>query len=74
MSSQRLAPLSGIVFVAALIVGFFALSNGGPEVTDSAQTIASYYADHHQRAEFAVGLIAVGLGSWRSSSPASTAM
>ncbi len=61
MSSQRLAPLSGIVFVAALIIGFFVLSNGGPQVTDSAQTIASYYAAHHQRAEFAVGVIAVGL-------------
>ena len=61
MSSQRLAPLSGIVFVAALIVGFFVLSSGGPHVTDSAQTIASYYADHHQKAEFAVGVIAVGL-------------
>lgn len=61
MSSQRLAPLSGIVFVAALIVGLFVLSSGGPDVTDSAQTIASYYADHHQKAEFAVGVIAVGL-------------
>lgn len=61
MSSQRLAPLSGIVFVAALIVGFFVLSSGGPQVTDSAQTIASYYADHHQKAEFTVGVIAVGL-------------
>jgi hypothetical protein len=61
VSSQRLAPLSGIVFVAALIIGFFVLSNGGPQVTDSAQTIASYYAAHHQRAEFVVGVIAVGL-------------
>jgi hypothetical protein len=61
VSSQRLAPLSGIVFVAALIVGFFVLSSGGPQVTDSAQTIASYYADHHQKAEFVVGVIAVGL-------------
>ncbi len=61
MSLQRLAPLSGIVFVAALIIGFFVLSNGGPQVTDSAQTISSYYVDHHQRAEFVVGVIAVGL-------------
>ena len=61
MQSRRLAPLSGIVFVAALIVGFFVLSSGGPQVTDSAQTIASYYADHHQKAEFVVGVIAVGL-------------
>ena len=61
MSSQRLTPLSGIVFVAALIVGFFVLSSGGPQVTDSAQTITSYYADHHQKAEFVVGVIAVGL-------------
>ena len=61
MNSQRLAPLSGIVFVAALIVGFFVLSSGGPQVTDSAQTIASYYAKHHQKAELVVGIIAVGL-------------
>ena len=61
MSSQRLTPLSGIVFVAALIVGFFVLSSGGPQVTDSAQTISSYYADHHQKAEVTVGVIAVGL-------------
>jgi len=61
VSSQRLTPLSGIVFVAALIVGFFVLSSGGPQVTDSAQTITSYYADHHQKAEFVVGVIAVGL-------------
>lgn len=61
MNSQRLAPLSGIVFVAALIVGFFVLSNGGTQVTDSAQTITSYYVKHHQKAELAVGVIAVGL-------------
>jgi hypothetical protein len=61
VNSQRLAPLSGIVFVAALIVGFFVLSNGGPQVTDSAQTITSYYAKHHQKAELVVGVIAVGL-------------
>ncbi len=61
MSSQRLAPLSGIVFVAAFIVGFFVISNGGPQVTDSAQTITSYYADHHQKAELTVGVVAVGL-------------
>jgi hypothetical protein len=61
MSSQRLAPLSGIVFVAALIVGFFVLSNGGTQVTDSAQTITSYYTNHHQKAELVVGVIAVGL-------------
>ncbi len=61
MNSQRLAPLSGIVFVAALIVGFFVLSNGGTQVTDSAQTITSYYVNHHQKAELAVGVIAVGL-------------
>jgi hypothetical protein len=61
VSSQRLAPLSGIVFVAAIIVGFFVLGNGGPQVTDSAQTITSYYADHHQKAEVTVGVIAVGL-------------
>jgi hypothetical protein len=61
VSSQRLTPLSGIVFVAALIVGFFVLSSGGPQVTDSAQTISSYYADHHQKAEVTVGVIAVGL-------------
>jgi hypothetical protein len=61
VSSQRLAPLSGIVFVAAIIVGFFVLGSGGPQVTDSAQTITSYYADHHQKAEVTVGVIAVGL-------------
>ena len=61
MTSHRLAPLSGIVFVVALILGFFVISSGGPQVTDSAQTIASYYTNHHQKAELAVGVIAVGL-------------
>jgi hypothetical protein len=61
VNSQRLAPLSGIVFVAALIIGFFVLSNGGTQVTDSAQTITSYYTNHHQKAELVVGVIAVGL-------------
>jgi hypothetical protein len=61
VSSQRLAPLSGIVFVAALIIGIFVISSGSPQVTDSAQTIASYYVAHHQKSEFAVGVIAVGL-------------
>ena len=61
MNSQRLAPLSGIVFVAALIIGFAALSSGGTQVTDSAQTITSYYAKHHEKAELVVGIIAVGL-------------
>jgi hypothetical protein len=61
VNSQRLAPLSGIVFVAALIIGFFVLSNGGTQVTDSAQTITSYDTNHHQKAELVVGVIAVGL-------------
>lgn len=61
MNSQRLAPLSGIVFVAAVIVGFFVLSSSGTQVTDSAQTITTYYTDHHQKAELVVGIIAVGL-------------
>jgi hypothetical protein len=61
LDAQRLAPLSGIVFVAAFIVGFFVLSSGTTQVTDSAQTITSYYANHHQKAELVVGIIAVGL-------------
>ena len=61
MNSQRLAPLGGILFVVALIVGLFVLSSGSPDVNDSAQTITTYYTDHHQKAEFAVGVIAVGL-------------
>ena len=61
MNSQRLAPLSGIVFVAAVIVGFIVLSSNGTQVTDSVQTITSYYTAHHQKAELVVGIIAVGL-------------
>jgi hypothetical protein len=61
VNSQRLAPLGGILFVVALVVGLFVLSSGSPEANDSAQTITSYYTHHHQKAEVSVGVIAVGL-------------
>jgi hypothetical protein len=45
MRSARLAPLSGVLFVVLLIIGFIPLSGDTPDVDESAQKITDFYAD-----------------------------
>jgi hypothetical protein len=45
MRSPRLAPLSGVLFVVLLIIGFIPLSGDTPDIDASAQKITDFYAD-----------------------------
>ena len=45
---ERLAPLTGIVFVA-IVFAVFAIGGSTPEEHDSASTVQSYYALHHDK-------------------------
>jgi hypothetical protein len=56
MKSPRFAPLTGIVFVVLLIVGFAVLSSNTPETDDGAPKIISYYNDH-QGKEIVAGIV-----------------
>jgi hypothetical protein len=56
MRSPRLAPLSGIVFVVLLIVGFIPVGGETPDLEDSASKITSFYADN-QGKEIAAAII-----------------
>lgn len=49
---ERLAPLTGVVFVALVVVSF-ALSGGTPGVHASAEKVQSFYAKHHDKEELA---------------------
>ena len=59
MSSKRLAPLSGIVFVALLVAGFIPVGGNTPDANDSPSKIVSFWAAHHNK-EVAAALL-VGL-------------
>jgi len=56
MRSPRFAPLSGIVFVVLLIVGFIPVGGNTPDLEDSASKITSFYADN-QGKEIAAAII-----------------
>jgi hypothetical protein len=56
MSSQRLAPLSGIVFVICTVLGFIVISGSTPGLDDSTQSINSYWMDNHGK-EMAAALV-----------------
>jgi hypothetical protein len=58
MKSPRFAPLTGIVFVVLLIIGFGVLSGDTPESDDGAAKIISFYNDHQGR-EIAAGIVVV---------------
>ncbi|MFL5908399.1 MAG: hypothetical protein ACJ75Z_12490 [Solirubrobacterales bacterium] len=60
MSSKRLAPLSGIVFVALLVVGFIPVGGETPDVNDSPSKITNFWADHHDKEVVAALLVAIG--------------
>lgn len=44
---HRLGVLSGAVFVVLLVLSFAVFSGDTPELKDSAQKVAAYYADNH---------------------------
>src|SRR5215212_6528361 len=46
MRSERLAPLSGIVFVVLLVLGFAVFGGDTPDIDDSGSKIVEYYNDH----------------------------
>ncbi len=57
-SLRRLAPLTGIIFAALLVVTF--LTSHSPSVKDSGTQVISYYQRHHSRNE--LGDLLSGLG------------
>jgi hypothetical protein len=61
MSSKRLAPLSGIVFVALIVIGFIPVGGETPDTNDSPAKITSFWQDHHDKE--VVAALLVGLGA-----------
>jgi hypothetical protein len=59
MIRQRHAPLSGIVFVVLLILGFGVFGGDTPDLDDSGSKIASYYSDHQGSQITAIVLVAL---------------
>lgn len=57
--SHRLGLLSGVVFVVLVVVAFN-LGGDTPELKDSAQKVAKFYSDHHDRQVAASLLLAIG--------------
>lgn len=60
MRLQRLAPLSGLVFVVLVVVGFIPVGGSTPDSSDSPSKITSFYVDHHNKEFVAVILVAIG--------------
>jgi hypothetical protein len=54
----RFAPLSGIVFVVGLIIGFAVLGGDTPDSDEPASNIVNYYNDHQGR-EIAAAIVVV---------------
>jgi hypothetical protein len=61
MRSQRLAPLSGIVFVVLVAVGFIPVGGETPDVNDSPSKVVSFWVEHHDKE--VVAALLVGLGA-----------
>jgi hypothetical protein len=59
-SGRHLASLGAVAVVVLWIVGFF-LAGKPPKFDASADTVVSYYADHHKQVLIAVVLVAIGL-------------
>jgi hypothetical protein len=58
------APLTGVLFVALVLIAFIPLGGSTPEGNDSAQKVVSFYSDHETReilASIVLGLGAVSL-------------
>jgi hypothetical protein len=60
MRLQRLAPLSGIVFIVLTLVGIIVVGGSTPDSSDSPSKITSFYVDHHSKQMVAVALVALG--------------
>lgn len=61
MTSQKLLPLSGIVFVVSTLVTVIAIGGSTPDTDESAQKIFSYYDAHNGRQILAAFLIAAAV-------------
>jgi hypothetical protein len=59
MRSNRLAPLSGIVFVLLLIAAFIFVEGETPDIDDSASKITSFYHDDQGKHIAAIILVAL---------------
>jgi hypothetical protein len=57
---ERLAPLTGIVFVA-IVVAVFAIGGSTPEEHDSAAKVQAYYAAHHDKHTALAFVMAIGV-------------
>lgn len=55
------APLTGVLFVALVLIAFIPLGGNTPEGDDSAQKVVSFYSDHENRE--IVASIVLGLGA-----------
>jgi len=63
MSTKQIGPLTGILFVALVIVAFV-VGGETPDVGDSAQTVVSFYVDNDSDQQIAAGLLALGCVSY----------
>ena len=59
MSTKQIGPLTGILFVALVIVAFV-VSGETPDVDDSAQTVVSFYVDNDSEQLIAAAVLALG--------------
>jgi hypothetical protein len=59
--ARKLAPLTGALFVALVLIAFFALGGSTPEGDDSAQKVVSFYSDHESKEIIAA--VVLGLGA-----------
>lgn len=59
MKSPRFAPLTGIVFVVLLVIGFIPVGGETPDLEDPASKVTSFYADHQGKEIAAVIIVAL---------------
>jgi hypothetical protein len=59
MRMPRFAPLTGVVFVVLLVIGFIPVGGDTPSLDDSASKITSFYADHQGKEIAAVIIVSL---------------
>jgi hypothetical protein len=57
---DKLAPLTGIVFVALVVIAFVAIGRSTPGTHAAATKVQAFYSKHHGREEAAAFVIAIG--------------